>query len=83
MTFNQFCQLADRFVTLDDSAREAVRAMAAGDETAAAESAGGRGSEVWWRAEFFVKALADHGATAPPRFSPAARPPRTMALFTD
>jgi hypothetical protein len=83
MTFNQFCRLANQFAELPATTRTTIELMAAGDETAAAAAAGGRGSDCWWSAEFFVKALADHGATPPAKFSPAARQPRTMALFAD
>ena len=83
MTFNQFCKLSNRLHELEPTTRRVVELMAAGDDAAAATAAGGRGSDCWWSAEFFVKALADHGATPPVKFAPAARAPRTMALFAD
>lgn len=85
MTINQFCRLANEFAGLPDDVRRVVETMAAGDTGRAAELAGGRGSDAWWSAEFFIKKLADHGATEPPKFGnrlPAAKP-RTVSMFSD
>lgn len=85
MTLNQFCRLSAELSAMPAATRAIVETMAAGDLGRAAELAGGRGSDLWWTAEFFVKKLADHGATEPPRFTnklPAARP-RTVPMFAD
>jgi hypothetical protein len=85
MTLNQFCRLSNELQEMPAAARAIVETMAAGDLGRAAELAGGRGSDAWWAAEFFVKKLADHGATEPPKFTsklPAPRP-RTVSMFAD
>lgn len=85
MTINQFCRLAAELSAQPEQVRRTIEHMAGNDLAAAADSAGGRGSEIWWAAEFFVLRLADHGATEPPRFQAAEpkRKPRTAALFAD
>ena len=85
MTLNQFCRLSNELKAMPPATRAIVETMAAGDLGRAAELAGGRGSDSWWAAEFFIKKLADHGATEPPKFTsklPAARP-RTVPMFAD
>jgi hypothetical protein len=85
MTFNQFCRLSAELSAMPADVRRVVETMAAGELSRAADIAGGRGSDCWWTAEFFVKKLADHGATEPPRFTstlPAAKP-RTLDLFAE
>lgn len=85
MTVNQFSRLAAELAGKPADVRRVFEKMAAGDLAGAAEHAGGRGSDTWWAAEFFVIRLAEHGATEPPRFK-AAEPvatPRTMSLFAD
>ncbi len=85
MTLNQFCRLSAELAAMSADARRVVETMAAGDLGRAADLAGGRGSDAWWAAEFFVKKLSDHGATEPPKFTnklPAARP-RTVPMFAD
>lgn len=84
MTAAQFCRLAAELADKPASVRRAVEAMAAGDLATAADHVGGRFSPDWWAAEFFVKRLADHGATDTPRFT-AAEPRRRaqQSLFAD
>lgn len=84
MTASQFCRLAAELAEKPSGIRRAVESMVAGDLATAADHAGGRYSPEWWAAEFFVKRLADHGATDVPRFTPAE--PRRRAqqsLFAD
>lgn len=84
MTANQFCRLAAELAATPADVRRTIEALAAGDVAAAADHAGGRYSDAWWAAEFFVRRLADHGATDTPRFTPAE--PRRRAqqsLFAD
>lgn len=85
MTCRQFVRLAEEFSALPAHVRAAVDALAAGDIATAADRTGGRFSDDWWTAEFFVRRLADHGAGEAPKFTPAApvRRPQTMALFAD
>ena len=85
MTINQFCRLAAELSAKPEQVRRTVEHMGAGDLAAAADAAGGRGSETWWAAEFFILRLSDHGATEPPRFKAAEprRRPQTAALFAD
>lgn len=71
MTAAQFCRLAAELADKPAAVRLAVEALAVGDVAAAADHAGGRFSDAWWTAEFFVRRLADHGATDTPRFTPA------------
>lgn len=85
MTLNQFCRLSNELQSMPAAARAIVETMAAGDLGRAAELAGGRGSDAWWTAEYFIKRLSDHGATEPPKFTsklPAPRP-RTVSMFAD
>lgn len=85
MTVNQFAKLAAELAGKPADVRRTFEFMAAGDLAAAATAAGGRGSDTWWAAEFFVLRLAEHGATEPPRFK-AAEPkprPRTVPMFAD
>lgn len=85
MTIGQFARLANEFSAQPAAVRATVEALAAGDVAAAADHAGGRFSDVWWAAEFFVRRLTDHGATEAPKFTPAepVRRPRTASLFAD
>lgn len=85
MTIGQFARLANEFAAQPAAVRATVEALAAGDVAAAADHAGGRFSDTWWAAEFFVRRLADHGATDAPKFTPAepVRRPATMSLFAD
>lgn len=85
MTINQFCRLAAELADKPANVRRTIERMAVNDLASAADAAGGRGSETWWAAEFFVLRLADHGATEAPRFKAAEpkRKPQTAALFTD
>jgi hypothetical protein len=78
MTLNQFAKLAAELAAAPAPVRRAFEHLAAGDVAAAAAAAGGRYSDAWWSAEFFVRRVADHGATDAPRFTaaaPVARPP--------
>ena len=78
----QFLRLADQLSTLPADVRSTVEGLAKGDSTAAAAAAaGGKGSDCWWRAEFFLSGLAAHGIE-PQRVSRSA-PPRTASLFAD
>lgn len=85
MTCKQFTRLANEYHGLAADVRQAVDALAAGDVAAAADHAGGRFSDAWWAAEFFVRRLAEHGAGDAPRFTPAepVRQARTLSLFAD
>ena len=85
MTINQFSRLAAELAAKPADVRRTFEHMAAGDLAAAADVAGGRGSDTWWAAEFFVIRLTEHGATEPPRFAAAepVRRPATMSLFAD
>ena len=85
MTINQFCRLAAELAEKPANVRRTIGHMASGDLASAADTAGGRGSETWWAAEFFILRLSDHGATEAPRFKAAEpqRKPRTAALFAD
>lgn len=84
MTANQFCRLAAELADHPEPVRRTVAALAAGDVAAAADHAGGRFTDTWWAAEFFVRRLADHGATETPRFTPAEPVRRAQAsLFAD
>jgi len=80
MTIAQFARLAAELAAATPAAREAFEHMAAGDLAAAAAAAGGRYSDVWWTAEFFVRRVADHGATEAPKFTPAAPKARAPML---
>lgn len=71
MTVRQFARLANEYAAQPPAVRAAVESLAAGDVAAAADHAGGRYSDAWWAAEFFVRRLTDHGATEAPRFTPA------------
>lgn len=85
MTAVQFCRLAAELADMPADVRRTIEALAAGDVARAADHAGGRFSDDWWRAEFFVRRLADHGATETPKFTAAepVRRPRTASLFSD
>jgi hypothetical protein len=85
MTINQFSRLAAELAAKPSAVRRVFEKMAAGDLAGAADHAGGRGSDTWWAAEFFVLRLTEHGATEPPRFAAAepVRRPATMSLFAD
>jgi hypothetical protein len=85
LTIAQFCRLSAELADKPAAVRRTVELLAAGDVAAAADAAGGRFSDDWWAAEFFVKRLADHGATDAPRFTAAdpVRRPRTASLFAD
>ncbi len=85
MTIAQFARLAAELAAAAPAARATFEHMAAGDLAAAAAAAGGRYSDVWWTAEFFVRRVTDHGATEAPRFTPAAPAPRApmLPLFGD
>jgi hypothetical protein len=77
----QFLRLAEQLSTLPPDIRRVVEALAVGDHKAAATAAGGKGSDAWWAAEFFLAGLAAHGIE-PQRVSRSA-PPRTASLFAD
>lgn len=81
MNATQFLRLAEQLSTLPPDVRRTVEGLATGDSTAAAAAAGGKGSDCWWRAEFFMSGLAAHGIE-PQRVSRSA-PPRTASLFAD
>jgi hypothetical protein len=84
MTLNQFARLAAELAAQPADVRRTFEHLAAGDVAAAADAAGGRFSDAWWAAEFFVRRVADHGATDAPRFTaaePVRRPQRN--LFAD
>lgn len=84
MTATQFCRLAAELADKPEAVRLAVAAMAAGDLAAAADHTGGRFSDEWWAAEFFVRRLADHGAADAPKFTPAEPVRRAQRdLFAD
>lgn len=85
MTINQFIRLAAELADKPEQVRRTIEHMGAGDLASAADTAGGRGSETWWAAEFFVLRLAEHGATEAPRFKATEprRKPQTAALFAD
>lgn len=85
MTIAQFARLAAELAAARPAARRAFEHMAAGDLHAAAEAAGGRYSDDWWTAEFFVRRVSDHGATEAPRFTPAepARRAPMLPMFGD
>lgn len=85
MTIGQFARLANEYAAQPAAVRATVEALAAGDVAAAADHAGGRFSDTWWTAEFFVRRLTDHGATDAPKFTPAepVRRARTASLFAD
>lgn len=83
MTIAQFARLSAELSAAAPAVRRAFEHMATGDMAAAATAAGGRYSDAWWAAEFFVRRVADHGATEAPRFTPAApvaKPPM-LPLF--
>ena len=81
MNAPQFLRLADRLQSLPAEVRATVEQLAAGDSRGAEKAAGGKGSETWWAAEFFLAQLRDHGIdTARPSARPA---PRTASLFAD
>jgi hypothetical protein len=75
MTAAQFCRLSAELAAKPEAVRLAVACMAAGDLAAAADQTGGRFTDDWWTAEFFVRRLAEHGAADAPRFT-AAEPVR-------
>ncbi|NBX72751.1 MAG: hypothetical protein EBQ89_00435 [Alphaproteobacteria bacterium] len=85
MTVNQFIRLAAELADKTADVRRTIEHMGAGNLAAAADTAGGRGSETWWAAEFFILRLSGHGATEAPRFkaSEPKRKPQTAALFAD
>jgi hypothetical protein len=85
MTCRQFTRLAAEYSAMPADVRRTVDELAAGDVAAAADAAGGRFTDAWWAAEFFVRRLSDHGAADAPKFTPAApvRQPRTLSLFAD
>ena len=83
MTINQFIRLSAELADKPADVRRTIEHMGASDLASAADAAGGRGSEIWWAAEFFILRLADHGATEAPRFTAAEprRKPQTAGLF--
>lgn len=84
MTLGQFARLANEYAGQAEPVRRTIQSLAAGDLAAAADHAGGRFSDTWWAAEFFVRRLTDHGCTDAPRFTPAEPVRRAQrALFAD
>lgn len=85
MTIAQFARLAAELSAAPAAARQTFELMAANDLAAAATAAGGRYSDTWWTAEFFVRRVADHGATEAPKFTPAAPAARApmLPMFDD
>lgn len=84
MTANQFCRLAAELAAQPSAVRRVVEKLAAGDLAGAADHAGGRFTDTWWAAEFFVRRLADHGAADAPKFTPAEPVRRAQRdLFAD
>lgn len=84
MTTGQFARLANEYAAQPDDVRRTIESLACGDVAAAADHAGGRFTDTWWSAEFFVRRLADHGLTDAPKFTPAE--PRRRAqrgLFSE
>ena len=81
MTAPQFLRLADQLSTLPPDVRRVVEALAIGDQKAAAAAAGGKGSDCWWSAEFFMSSLSSHGVEV--SRAPRALAPRTASLFAD
>ncbi|NDC96310.1 hypothetical protein EB077_13470 [bacterium] len=57
MTVNQFIRLAAELADKTADVRRTIEHMGAGNLAAAADTAGGRGSETWWAAEFFILRL--------------------------
>jgi hypothetical protein len=80
MTLAQFARLAAELSAARPAARRTFELMAAGARAGAADAAGGRYSDDWWTAEFFVRRVTDHGATDAPRFTPAAPARRAPVL---
>ena len=78
MNATQFLRLADQLSTLPPDVRKTVEALAIGDQKAAAAAAGGKGSDCWWRAEFFMSSLSSHGVEV--SRAPRALAPRAAAL---
>lgn len=81
MNAPQFLRLADRLQSLPPAVRSTVEALATGDVAAGERVAGGKGSEVWWGAEFFLSQLKDHGIEV--SRAPRSLAPRTASLFAD
>ena len=81
MNATQFLRLAEQLSTLPPDVRKTVEALAIGDQKSAAAAAGGKGSDTWWSAEFFMSSLSSHGIEV--SRAPRALAPRTASLFAD
>jgi hypothetical protein len=77
----QFLRLSDQLCSLPADVQKTVGALARCDNAAAAAAAGGKGSDCWWSAEFFLSGLASHGVDV--YRAPKALAPRTASLFSE